>query len=85
MLFPTHSDDADTKLVPLFRAAGFLRLETNCFNYAALGRVAFRALGNLIEAAPCYALPFARVEAAVELVDGLAEFQPTAGLPADAA
>lgn len=85
VLFPTHSDNADTKLVPLSRAAGFVRLETNCFNYAVLGRMAFMALSNLIEAASCWALPFAQVEAAVELVDGLAEFQPAVGVPLDAA
>ncbi|MBV8456337.1 MAG: HprK-related kinase A, partial [Acetobacteraceae bacterium] len=81
VLFPTRSDDAMTELVPLSPAAGFVRLETNCFNYAELGRLAFRALGNLIKAVSCYALPFAQVEAAVELVEGLAQFQPAAGVP----
>jgi HprK-related kinase A len=85
VVFPTHADNADTELVPLSKAAGFIRLETNCFNYRVLGRNAFEALGKVIETASCFALPFADVEAAAELVDGLAEVQPAAAVPLDAA
>lgn len=85
VVFPTHADDARTELVPLRKAAGFLRLERNCFNYAALGRTAFEALGKVIATSPCYELPFAEVEAAAALVDRLAELQPAAAAPLDAA
>jgi len=85
VVFPTHADDADTRLVPLRKAAAFLRLEKNCFNYDALGRPAFDALSGLIEASECHELPFAHAMAAAELVDGLAELEPVAGLPLDAA
>jgi len=85
VVFPTHSDANSTELVPVRTAAGFLRLETNCFNYEALGRTAFEALGKLVEASQCYELPFAEVAAAAELVDSLAEFAPAASLPVDAA
>jgi HprK-related kinase A len=85
VVFPTHSENADTRLLPLGKAAGFLRLERNCFNYEALGRPAFDALSEMIEASECYELPFAHATAAAELVDGLAELRPVAGLPLDAA
>jgi len=86
VVFPTHDDNnIDTGLVPLRKAAAFLRLEENCFNYTALGRTAFDALGQLIETSECYDLPFAQAAAAAALVDGLAVLQPVAGLPLDAA
>ena len=85
VVFPTHAENAETRLVPLRKAAAFLRLEKNCFNYDALGRPAFDALSRLIEAAECYELPFAQVAGAAELVDGTAALQPVAGLPLDAA
>lgn len=85
VVFPTHAENADTRLVPLRKAAGFLRLERNCFNYDALGRTAFDALSQLIETAECYDLPFAQAAAAAEMVDGLAERQLVTGLPLDAA
>ena len=85
VVFPTHAENADTRLVPLGKAAGFLRLEENCFNYNRLGRIAFDALGNLIETGECYELPFAQATIAADLVDGLSELRPMAGLPLDAA
>jgi HprK-related kinase A len=85
VVFPTHADSVDTELVLLSKGAGFVRLETNCFNYRALGRSAFDALGEVIATASCFALPFADVEAAAELVEGLAEVQPAAAVPLDAA
>jgi HprK-related kinase A len=85
VVFPTHAGNADTRLAPLGKTASFLRLQENCFNYTALGRAAFDALGQLIEAAECYELSFAQAAAAAELVDSLAEHQPMASLPLDAA
>jgi HprK-related kinase A len=85
VLFPTHAENADTRLLPLGKAAGFLRLERNSFNYDALGRSGFDALGQLIEATECYELPFGQAADAAGVVDGLAEFQPSAAVPLDAA
>ena len=84
-MFPTHAENADTRLVPLGKVAGFLRLERNSFNYDKLGRSGFDALGQLIENADCYDLPFAHAVEAAELVDRLAEFQTAAAVPLDAA
>ena len=64
VVFPTHAENADTRLVPLRKAAGFLRLEKNCFNYDALGRPAFDALSQLIDTSECYELPFAQATGA---------------------
>src|SRR4029077_12436509 len=85
VIFPAHSESTRTELVPLRKASGFLRLETNCFNYATLGRTAFEALGRLIEAVESCELPFDRVATAAGLVDGLAQLQPVVGCPVDAA
>jgi HprK-related kinase A len=85
VVFPTHFDASETRLEPVRKVAGFLRLETNCFNYKALGHTAFEALGKLVEASQCYELPFAEAAVAAELVDSLAEFQPAAIIPVDAA
>jgi HprK-related kinase A len=85
VVFPTHAENADTRLVPVGKAAGFVRLEKNCFNYDALGRTAFDALGELIEASECFELPFGHAAEAAELVDGLAETQPAIRLPVNAA
>jgi HprK-related kinase A len=85
VVFPTHDQSARTELMPLRKASGFLRLETNCFNYATLGPNAFEALGRLIEAAECYELPFDELSTAAQFVDALAELQPVLGCPLDAA
>jgi HprK-related kinase A len=85
VVFPTHAENADTRLVPLGKTAGFLRLERNSFNYDLLGQCGFEALGQLIETADCYELPFAQAAVAAQLVDGLTEFQPAAAVPLDAA
>jgi HprK-related kinase A len=85
VVFPTHAENADTRLVPLGKAAGFLRLERNSFNYDRLGRSAFDALGQLIENAACYELPFAHAVEAAKLIDALAEVQHAAAAPLDAA
>jgi len=85
VVFPTHAARARTELVPLRKASGFLRLQTNCFNYATLGLTAFEAMGRLIEAAECYELPFEHLATAAGLVNGLAELQPALGCPLDAA
>jgi HprK-related kinase A len=85
VLFPAHSDNSDTKLTAVRRAEGFVRLEANCFNYGALGRTAFESLAKLIQASHCYELPFGEAQTAADLVDGLAELQPAAGVPLDAA
>src|SRR5262249_4920444 len=83
VVFPIHAENARTELVPLRKATAFLRLETNCFNYATLGRTAFDALGRLIQTAECYELPFDQLATATRLVDGLAELQPVLGCPLD--
>jgi HprK-related kinase A len=85
VVFPMHTEDAATKLVPLRKAVGFLRLEENCFNYKTLGRAAFDTLSQLIDTAACYELPFTQAVAAAELVEELAEIRLVAGLPLDAA
>jgi HprK-related kinase A len=85
VVFPTHTGGADTKLVSLPKTAGFLRLEENCFNYSVLGRTAFDSLGQLIETTECYELTFGQAMEAAELVNHLAELQPVADLPLDAA
>jgi HprK-related kinase A len=85
VVFPTHAENARTELVPLRRATAFLRLETNCFNFATLGRAAFEAMGRLIEAAECYELPFDQLATAARFVDGLAALKPVMGCPLDAA
>jgi hypothetical protein len=85
VVFPTHAEHADTRLVPLGKTAGFLRLEENCFNYDALGRTAFDALSQLIDTAECYELPFAQAAGAAGLIDDMAEVQTVAGVPLNAA
>jgi len=85
IVFPTHAENADTKLIPLGKSASFVRLQENCFNYSSLGRCAFDALAELIENAACYELPFAHAVAAAELIDNLAKVEPVAGLPLHAA
>jgi HprK-related kinase A len=81
VVFPTHAEEADTRLAPLGKGATFVRLEKNCFNYDALGRAAFDALSEMIEASGCFELPFAHASAAAELLDGLVELQPVAEVP----
>jgi HprK-related kinase A len=85
VVFPTRADNADTRLLSLPKGAGFLRLEENSFNYYELGRTAFDALGKLIEMTECYELPLTHAIEAAELVDRLAELQPVADMPLDAA
>ena len=85
IVFPTHAENADTKLIPLGKSGSFVRLQENCFNYSALGRCAFDALAELIENAACYELPFAHAVAAAELIENLAKVEPVAGLPLHAA
>jgi HprK-related kinase A len=85
VVFPTHAEDAETRLLPLRKVVGFSRLEENCFNYDELGKTAFDTLGRLIESAECYELPFAQAMVAAEFIDRLAEPQPVSEVPLDAA
>ncbi|WP_426340796.1 HprK-related kinase A [Pseudoduganella sp. S-14] len=51
IVFPHYSAGAATTLEPLARAATFMELAGNSFNYSVLGAAGFDALGRLVEQA----------------------------------
>ena len=76
---PTH------RLVPLRKAAGFLRLEKNCFNYDDARPYRVRCVEPVDRNLGMLRTAFRTGDGAAELIDGMAELQPVLGLPLDAA
>lgn len=73
---PSYQPDAPTKLRPLAKSHGFLRLAGNAFNYELQGARGFKTVTALTHRCDFFELPFSGLKAAVALLDDLAAQGP---------
>jgi len=66
VVFPHYSAGAATTLEPLARAATFMELAGNSFNYSVLGAAGFAALGRLIEQAAGFRFRYSALDEALD-------------------
>ncbi len=66
IVFPHYSAGAATTLEPLARAATFMELAGNSFNYSVLGADGFNALGRLIEQAAGFRFRYSALDEALD-------------------
>jgi len=66
IVFPHYSAGAATTLEPLARAATFMELAGNSFNYSVLGAAGFDALGRLIEQAAGFRFRYSALDEALD-------------------
>lgn len=66
IVFPHYSAGAATTLEPLARAATFMELAGNSFNYSVLGAAGFQALGRLIEQAAGFRFRYSALDEALD-------------------
>lgn len=72
VVVPRYRADSATTLEPLTRAAGFMQLVDNAFNYSVHGRAGFDALARLIDASACFAFTYGGdLDDAVRTLDAL--------------
>ena len=58
IVFPDFQRGAEVSVRPLEKAAAFLKLAGNAFNYEVTGESAFRAVAALIRGCPCHILSY---------------------------
>lgn len=73
VIFPQWSAGTALTLTPLARAAAFIQLAENAFNYSMLGETGFNALADTIDRSDCLGLQYSRLDDAVAAFDRLAE------------
>jgi HprK-related kinase A len=66
VVFPHYSAGAATTLEPLARAATFMELAGNSFNYSILGAQGFSALGRLIDQASGFRFRYSALDEALD-------------------
>lgn len=76
IVFPKYEAGAATHLAPLEKAATFMRVAENSFNYSVLGAAGFHALGAMIDASACHAFSYSKLDEAIALFDALAQPAP---------
>jgi HprK-related kinase A len=74
VVVPRYRADSKITLEPLSRAAGFMQLADNAFNYSLHGRAGFDALARLIDASACFAFTYGgALDDAVRAIEALYE------------
>jgi HprK-related kinase A len=74
IVFPHYAAGAATTLEPLARAATFMELAGNSFNYSLLGAAGFDALGRLIDTAAGYRFRYSVLDDALDTFARLDDF-----------
>jgi HprK-related kinase A len=73
IVLPQFRAGASAALTPLSRAAAFMRLVDNAFNYSLLGRRGFELLADVATACDCYEFTYGgALDDAVRAFDGIA-------------
>lgn len=73
VIFPKYAAGATTRLDPVSRASGFMKLADNAFNYSGLGLQGFETVARLIDVADCYDFRYSILDEAIAAFDALAE------------
>jgi HprK-related kinase A len=71
VVIPRYAPDVPCLLEPLPKAQAMMQLVDNAFNHNVHGRAGFEALAGLIDASDCFALHYADLTQAVELLSRL--------------
>lgn len=66
IVFPQYAAGAATTLEPLARAATFMELASNSFNYGVLGAAGFDALARLVDAAAGFRFRYSALDEALD-------------------
>ena len=72
VVLPKFSKGAQARLQPLPRAAAFMSLVENTFNYSVHGREGFETLAALVQRCDCYAFTYSKLVDAAGIFDALA-------------
>jgi HprK-related kinase A len=73
IVLPRYQADVETRLTPLSKARGLVKMAENAFNYSVHGRRGFELLARFVDACGCYDFAYGNLDAAVALCDDLAE------------
>ncbi|HVF63862.1 MAG TPA: HprK-related kinase A [Casimicrobiaceae bacterium] len=71
LVFPRFQQDAPARIGELPRAEAFMRLVDNAFNYDVLGRSAFLAAAELVDACRAYDFSYSSLDDAISAFDSL--------------
>lgn len=74
IVFPHYQAGAATTLEPLARAATFMELAGNSFNYSVLGSAGFDALGRVIDSAAGFRFRYSALDEALDTFARLDDF-----------
>lgn len=72
LIFPKYVAGAATRLDPVPRAGGLMKLADNAFNYSGLGLQGFETAANLIDAVDCHDFQYSILDEAISVFDALA-------------
>lgn len=72
VVFPRYMAGAGVELKRQERAASFMRLVENAFNYDVLGAEGFGLIGDLVDRSGCFTLEYGDLSRAVSVLDQLA-------------
>jgi HprK-related kinase A len=82
VVFPRFDPSVRVELEPVSKARAFARLANNSFNYPALGRASFDALGQLVEESSCWQLRYGDLQGAIAaLSEVLDQTRPASAAP----
>lgn len=76
VVFPKYQSGSSTVLEPRHKAAAFMALAQNSFNYDILGEEGFSRLGALVDEVQCYDFVYSDLEEAMRSFDELADNTP---------
>jgi HprK-related kinase A len=72
IIFPRFVPDAPPRLARESRAAAFIDLATNAFNYSIHGKRGFTAVADMVETCECYRFAYSSLDDAVQVFASLA-------------
>lgn len=72
IVFPNYLPGSDTVLTPRSKAATFMEVGENAFNYSIHGRRGFDILAGILDSCTCYDFRYSDLEQAVEVFSSLA-------------
>lgn len=78
VVMPRYVSGHPTRLRPLERAHGLMKLVENAFNYPVFGAQGFEMLASLVDQSPCYSFEYSNLDEAAELFNRLADGQTVA-------
>jgi HprK-related kinase A len=73
IVFPRYAAGEDARLTELSRAAGFMQLARNAFNYDLHGRHGFATLADVVDGCACYEFVYSDLDRATAIFAALAQ------------